>query len=138
MHFVTEYLRATKQNWVKSLTLKALAAHPLFCYRFSMTSTSSKVGIKKWWTNCFAFETNNLSLIVLNWMLTHGNQANFWACAWPIRWWFVYSHFHTAILRLLQTFILQRKHQNLLIELRELFYHSYFDKQGLNFTRFAS
>ena len=26
------------------MTLKALAAHPLLCYRFSMTSTSSKAG----------------------------------------------------------------------------------------------
>ena len=56
-------------------------------------------------------------------MLILGNQANFWASAW---WRFVYSDFHTAILRLFQTFIFRR---NLLIELWELFYHSYFDKQ---------
>ena len=42
--------------------------------------------------------------------------------------------FHTAILRLFQTFIFRR---NLLIELWELFYHSYFDKQGLKLPDFA-
>ena len=54
------------------------------------------------------------------------------------RWRFVYSHFHTVILRLFQTFIFERKLPNLLIELWELFYYSYFDKQGLNFNRFGS
>ena len=30
-----------------------------------------------------AFKTNHLALIILNWMLILGNQANFWARAWP-------------------------------------------------------
>ena len=76
------YLRATKQNWVKFLTLKALAANPPLCYRFSMASTSSKAGIKRR-TNHFACKTNHLASIVLNQMLMLGNQANVWARAWP-------------------------------------------------------
>ena len=47
----------------KTKYAKALAAHPLLCYRFSMTSTSSKAGIKRQ-TNHFAFETNRLASIV--------------------------------------------------------------------------
>ena len=43
--------------------MKALAAHPLHYYWFSMTSTSSKAGIKRQ-TNHFAFETNHLASIV--------------------------------------------------------------------------
>ena len=93
-----------------------------------MTSTSSKAGIKR--SNGFAFETN------------HRHQL-FWTECWYLvtrqifehvldpRWWIVYSHFHTATLRLFQTFIFYRKLANLLIELWKLFYHSYFDKQGL-------
>ena len=46
-----------------------------------MTSTSSKAGIKR--SNHFAFDTNHLTSIVLNWMLILGNQANFLAHAWP-------------------------------------------------------
>ena len=128
MRLITEYLWATKQIWVKSLTLKALAAHPVFCYRFSMTSTSSKAGIKR--SNGFAFETN------------HWHRL-FWTECWYLvtrqifehvldpRWPIVYSHFHTATLHLFQTFIFCRKLPNLLIELWKLFYHSYFDNQGL-------
>ena len=87
VHLITEYLRATKQNWVKFLTLKVLAAYSFLCYQFSMTSThplklSSKAGINRQ-TNHFAFETNHLASIILNWMLMLGNQANIWARAWP-------------------------------------------------------
>ena len=53
-----------------------------------------------------------------------------------LRWQLVYSHFHTAILCLFQTFIFRRKLPNLLMELWGLFYHSYFEKQGLNFTSY--
>ena len=52
------YLQAAKQNLVKFLTLKALAAHPPLCYRFSMVSTSSKAGIKRR-TNHFACKTKS-------------------------------------------------------------------------------
>ena len=93
-----------------------------------MTSTSSKAGIKR--SNGFAFETN------------HWHRL-FWTECWYLvtrqifehvldpRWPIVYSHFHTATLHLFQTFIFCRKLPNLLIELWKLFYHSYFDNQGL-------
>ena len=41
------------------------------------------------------------------------------------------SLLHTAILRLFQTFIFWRKLPNLLIELWEIFYHSYLLNKGL-------
>jgi len=75
VHLITKYLWATKQNRVKFLTPTFLAACPLLCYRFSMTS--------KRWMNHVVLETNHLALIVLNWMLMLGNQANFWARASP-------------------------------------------------------
>ena len=56
------YFRGASYNPLSSRNktkyIKALAAHPLPCYRFSMTSTSSKAGIKRQ-TNHFAFETNH-------------------------------------------------------------------------------
>ena len=61
------YFRGASYNPVSSRNktkyIKALAAHPLPCHRFSMTSTSSKAGIKRQ-TNHFAFETNRLASIV--------------------------------------------------------------------------
>ena len=47
------------------LILKAVAAHPLLCYRFSMTYTFSKAGIKRQ-TNPFAFEINHLASSGIN------------------------------------------------------------------------
>jgi len=47
------------------LILKAVAAHPLLCYWFSMTSEFSKAGIKRQ-TNPFAFETNHLASSGIN------------------------------------------------------------------------
>ena len=46
------------------------------------------------------------------------------------RWWLVYCHFYTAILRLFQTFISWGKLPDLLTELWEFFY-----TKGLNFAR---
>ena len=61
------YFRGASYNPVSSRNktkyIKAIAAHPLPCYRFSMTSTSSKAGIKRQ-TNHFAFERNHLASIV--------------------------------------------------------------------------
>ena len=48
----------TQQN-----KIKALAAHPLLCDRFSMTSASSKADLKLQ-TNYFALETNHAASIV--------------------------------------------------------------------------
>ena len=64
------------------LTLKAPAAHPVLCYWFSMTSTSSKAGI-------------NLMLVnklgqIFEYMLDPS-------------WQLVFSHFDTANLHLFQT-----------------------------------
>ena len=82
VHFVTKYLRGTKQNWVTFLTLKLIASHPLLYLL----------------TNHFAFKTNHLASIVLNWMFMLGNQANFGACAWPKMavCWQSFLHCHLA------------------------------------------
>ena len=97
-----------------------------------MTSTSSKAGIKRS-MNCVAFKTNHLALNrmcdtpgeFLSMCFTQDGglftvTSTLWSCS------------------LFQTFIFPRKLPNLLMELWGLFYHSYFDKQGLNFTRFGS
>ena len=132
MCLLTKNLRATKQNWVQFFTLKALAAHPLLCYRFSMTSTV---------VNLLKLVLND-EQIILHWNqivwhrsfwtdLMLGSQAKFWACAWPKMAVCLQSLLHTAILRLFQTFIFRRKLPNLLIELWEIFYHSYLLNKGL-------
>ena len=98
----------------------------------------------------------HLLKLVLNneWIILPTKQIichhSFWAKCWCLvtrrifehvldpRWRFVYGHFYTVILCLSRTYIFRRRLPNLLVELWELFYHSYFDKQGLNFTRFDS
>ena len=89
VHLVTKYLRATKQNWVTFLTLKLIASHPLL-YLLKLLLNEE--------TNHFAFKTNHLPSIVLNWMFMLGNQANFGACAWPKMavCWQSFLHCHLA------------------------------------------
>ena len=124
-----------KTKWTQILDSESLAAHPLLCYRFSMTSTSFEAGVKQW-MNRFAFEAKLSSGInhFFNWMLMLGNQANFLVCA-PPRIKGFFQSFPQSDLALVSDFIFPRKLPNPLIELWELFYHNYLDKQGVNFTK---
>ena len=117
---------------------------PIFYSKSSSCSSSSLLSL----VNLLKLVLND-EQIILHWnqIIWHrsfwtdlmlGSQAKFWACAWPKMAVCLQSLLHTAILRLFQTFIFQRKLPNLLIELWEIFYHSYFVKQGLNFTRFGT
>ena len=83
-------------------------------------------------------------------IVLHSKQITWYWSFWTECWYLVtrrifehvldgglFSDFYTAILCLFQTFIFWGKLPNLLIELWELFYHSYFDKQGLKLPDFA-
>ena len=67
-------------------------------------------------------------------MLMLGNQANFLVCA-PPRIKGFFQSFPQSDLALVSDFIFPRKLPNPLIELWELFYDNYLDKQGVNFTK---